>query len=75
MHRLPARPRPGRPALAPAGLRRPVGRIPLEGTRSLEDPRVHLLGYGDWTGPASATLIGVGRTARTAVTETVGLLH
>ena len=31
------------------------------------EPRLHLLGYGDWTGQASATLIGVGRTARAAV--------
>ncbi|HPX38602.1 MAG TPA: hypothetical protein PLE49_18120 [Mycobacterium sp.] len=30
---------------------------------------LHLLGYGDWTGPGSATLIGVGRTARDAVDE------
>ncbi|MBE7193072.1 MAG: NAD(P)/FAD-dependent oxidoreductase [Gordonia polyisoprenivorans] len=30
----------------------------------LNDPNVMFLGYGDWTGPASATLIGVGRTAR-----------
>ncbi len=28
---------------------------------------LHLLGYGDWTGPASATLIGVGPTAKAAV--------
>jgi hypothetical protein len=28
-----------------------------------------LIGYGDWTGTASATLIGVGRTARSAVDE------
>jgi hypothetical protein len=28
-----------------------------------------LLGYGEWTGFASATLIGVGRTARAAVDE------
>ena len=34
------------------------------GTQSLNEPRLHLVGYGDWTGPASATLIGVGRTAR-----------
>ncbi|WP_410653320.1 hypothetical protein [Amycolatopsis sp. cmx-4-54] len=25
---------------------------------------LHFLGYGDWTGPASATLIGVGMTWR-----------
>ncbi|WP_318200203.1 ArsO family NAD(P)H-dependent flavin-containing monooxygenase [Streptomyces sp. SCL15-4] len=65
-----------RPALAPfapLGLRGPRGRIPNDGTRALGEPRVHLLGYGDWTGPASATLIGVGRTAREAVREITGL--
>ncbi|MFJ5780335.1 ArsO family NAD(P)H-dependent flavin-containing monooxygenase [Streptomyces sp. NPDC093094] len=55
--------------LSPLGLRTEGGRIPTEGTRAVADPRVHLLGYGDWTGPASATLIGVGRTARGAVRE------
>ena len=34
------------------------------GNRSTKDPRVSFIGYGDWTGPASATLIGVGRTAK-----------
>lgn len=33
--------------------------------RSTKDRRVCFVGYGDWTGPASATLIGVGRTAKT----------
>ncbi|MFE0458293.1 ArsO family NAD(P)H-dependent flavin-containing monooxygenase [Kitasatospora sp. NPDC058965] len=61
--------RPDLAALAPLGLRQPGGRVPMEGTRAVEDERIHLLGYGDWTGPASATLIGVGRTARTAVQE------
>lgn len=37
------------------------------GTQSLDDPRVLLVGYGDWTGPASATLVGAGRTARGTV--------
>lgn len=32
--------------------------------QSVRDPRVCFVGYGDWTGPASATLIGVGRTAK-----------
>lgn len=39
----------------------------VEGNRSTKDPRVSFVGYGDWTGPASATLIGVGRTARALV--------
>ncbi|GAA1906622.1 ArsO family NAD(P)H-dependent flavin-containing monooxygenase [Nocardioides lentus] len=38
--------------------------------RSAADPRVWFVGYGDWCGPASATLIGVGMAAR-AVAEGV----
>jgi hypothetical protein len=41
--------------------------FPRNGTRTGRDPRLHLLGYGDWAVPASATLIGVGRTARADV--------
>lgn len=47
----------------------PNGRIAVRGTRSTREPRVWLVGYGDWTGYASATLIGVGRTARATVEE------
>ncbi|GAA3034424.1 ArsO family NAD(P)H-dependent flavin-containing monooxygenase [Kitasatospora albolonga] len=64
-----------RPDLPAIDLARTDGRIPTEGTRSAEDPRIHFLGYGDWTGPASATLIGVGRTARAAVAEITALLN
>ncbi|WP_354644678.1 ArsO family NAD(P)H-dependent flavin-containing monooxygenase [Kitasatospora camelliae] len=67
--------RPDLRPLAGFGLRGGAGRIPTDGTRALADERVHLLGYGDWTGPASATLIGVGRTARTAVGRIEGLLR
>ncbi|WP_406197939.1 MULTISPECIES: ArsO family NAD(P)H-dependent flavin-containing monooxygenase [unclassified Streptomyces] len=56
--------RPALSHLAPLGLRGQRGHIAVEGTRSVDEPRLHLLGYGDWTGPASATLIGVGRPAR-----------
>lgn len=34
--------------------------------RAASDPRVWLVGYGEWTGAASATLVGVGRPARDA---------
>ncbi|MEV8094797.1 ArsO family NAD(P)H-dependent flavin-containing monooxygenase [Kitasatospora sp. NPDC085879] len=62
--------RPALHHLAPLVLRTGErGRIATVGTRAETNPRIHLLGYGDWTGPASATLIGVGRTARTAVQE------
>jgi putative flavoprotein involved in K+ transport len=40
-----------------------------DGTRSINEPRLHLLGYGDWTGTASATLIGAARTAKPCVVE------
>ncbi|GAB3213438.1 hypothetical protein GCM10027294_44950 [Marinactinospora endophytica] len=53
--------------LGPLGVRGPGGRVEVEGTRSRREPRLHLVGYGDWTGTASATLIGVGRGAKSAV--------
>lgn len=43
------------------------GRVAVNGTRAVEEPRLTLLGYGAWTGFASATLIGAGRTAKAAV--------
>ncbi|CAL9587785.1 ArsO family NAD(P)H-dependent flavin-containing monooxygenase [Streptomyces sp. enrichment culture] len=61
--------RPALAHLAPLGLRGPHGRVPTVGTRAVGEPRLHLLGYGDWTGPASATLIGVGRPARDAARQ------
>ncbi len=55
--------RPALSHLSPLQLRGRRGHIPTEGTQAVDEPRLHLLGYGDWTGPASATLIGVGRPA------------
>lgn len=66
-----------RPALAPFAalrLRGARGHIATAGTRAVDEPRLHLLGYGDWTGPASATLIGVGRPARDAARQIRDLL-
>ncbi|GAA3388192.1 ArsO family NAD(P)H-dependent flavin-containing monooxygenase [Streptomyces roseoviridis] len=67
--------RPALSHLAPLGLRGPRGHIPTAGTRASGEPRLHLLGYGDWTGPASATLIGVGRPAREAARAISALLR
>ncbi|MEU0160976.1 ArsO family NAD(P)H-dependent flavin-containing monooxygenase [Streptomyces sp. NPDC006261] len=67
--------RPALSHLAPLGLRGERGHIPAHGTRAVDEPRLHLLGYGDWTGPASATLIGVGRPARDAAREIAALLR
>jgi cation diffusion facilitator CzcD-associated flavoprotein CzcO len=61
--------RPALQHLAPLGVMAPNGRIEVRGTRSVREPRLWLVGYGDWTGYASATLIGVGRTARATVDE------
>jgi len=54
----------------------PDGTIKVNGTKSLKEPRLWLVGYGDWVGYASATIIGVTRTARDTaiqVAETLGI--
>ncbi|MGX1274505.1 ArsO family NAD(P)H-dependent flavin-containing monooxygenase [Streptomyces phaeoluteigriseus] len=66
--------RPALSHLAPLQLRGRRGHIATEGTRAVDEPRLHLLGYGDWTGPASATLIGVGRPAREAARQLAELI-
>ncbi|RKT82186.1 putative flavoprotein involved in K+ transport [Saccharopolyspora antimicrobica] len=57
--------RPDLGHLAPLGLEVDNGVVPTEGTRCLQEPRLHLLGYGDWTGWAAATLVGASRIAKT----------
>ncbi|RAS70068.1 pyridine nucleotide-disulfide oxidoreductase [Lentzea atacamensis] len=61
--------RPALGHLAPLRLRDPEGRVAVDGTSAVEEPRLHLLGYGSWTGPASATLIGVGPTAKATIAK------
>lgn len=53
--------------LEPLGVRSADGRIVMDGHRAAAEPRLHPLGYGEWTGPASATIIGVGRAAKATV--------
>ncbi|SMG42469.1 Predicted flavoprotein CzcO associated with the cation diffusion facilitator CzcD [Marivirga sericea] len=45
------------------------GKINTTGTQSIEEANLWLVGYGGWTGFASATLIGVGRSARSTVQD------
>ena len=45
------------------------GKIATKGTAALYGDGLWLVGFGQWTGFASATLIGVGRSARKTVTE------
>ncbi len=61
--------------LRPLGIIGPDGRIETVGSRCLKVPRLWLLGYGDWTGFASATLIGAARTARAVIPETLAKLE
>jgi putative flavoprotein involved in K+ transport len=56
-------------------LRDQDGRITLTGTASTRIPGLYFVGYGDWTGPGSATLIGVGTTAKTTVANITSNLH
>jgi putative flavoprotein involved in K+ transport len=67
--------RPALGWLAPLGLADARGHIRVAGTRSVDAPRLWLVGYGSWTGFASATLIGVGRTARATVEQVAGVLE
>jgi cation diffusion facilitator CzcD-associated flavoprotein CzcO len=67
--------RPALDYLAPLGLVQPDGRVPVgPAGRALAEPRLWLLGYGDWTGSASATLAGITRAARDAVQQVVEAL-
>ena len=72
--------RPALGHLAPLRLRRTNGRVltvprdGVPGTEAVGAPGLFLVGYGDWTGPASATLIGVGRTARATAADIVARL-
>jgi len=50
------------------------GKILTKGTKALETEGLWLVGFGGWTGFASATLIGVGRSARSTVKEIEGFL-
>jgi len=55
--------------LAPLRLREPGGGIAVEGTRTVRDARVHLVGYGP-----SASTVGANRAGRAAVHEIRALL-
>jgi putative flavoprotein involved in K+ transport len=59
--------RPALRHLAPLHVVDARGRVDVDDTRSIKEPRLWLVGYGNWTGFASATLIGVGRSARATV--------
>lgn len=59
--------RPATDHLRPLGIVEPDGRVDVVDQRAVGEPRLWLAGYGNWTGSASATLVGAGRTARDLV--------
>jgi len=61
--------RPATAILKPLQVVQPDGKIKTAGTKATDIEGLWLVGYGNWTGFASATLIGVGRYARQTVTE------
>ena len=61
--------RPALEHLTSLGVVETDGRVAVDGTRSLSQPRLWCVGYGEWTGSASATLIGVMRSARSTALE------
>lgn len=67
--------RPALEHLRPLGGLEEDGRARLRGNRAEREDRLWLVGYGNWTGFASATLIGVGRSARAVATEIAATLR
>ena len=51
-----------------------ANKIKTKGTQSIKEPNLWLVGYGNWTGFASATIYGVGKTARQTAKEITELL-
>lgn len=67
--------RPALDHLRALGVVEPDGRVRVgPAGRSLLEPRLWLLGYGEWTGYASATLAGITRAAREAVAGVTAML-
>jgi putative flavoprotein involved in K+ transport len=66
--------RPATDHLRRLGIVEPDGRVEVREQRSIREPRLWLAGYGNWTGAASATLIGAGRTARDLVPRIIETL-
>ncbi|MBX3132916.1 MAG: NAD(P)-binding domain-containing protein [Gemmatimonadaceae bacterium] len=66
--------RPALDHLAPLATPNERGRLEMDGLHAAAHPRLFPLGYGNWTGFASATLVGAGRAAKAvvdAVTKTL----
>jgi pyruvate/2-oxoglutarate dehydrogenase complex dihydrolipoamide dehydrogenase (E3) component len=67
--------RPALDHLRDLGVITPEGRIEVDGNRAVREPGLWLMGYGDWTGFASATLVGATRTARALARNLLAALN
>lgn len=56
--------RPALQHIAALGVIEENGRVEVDNQRAVRESRLWLAGYGDWTGPGSATLMGAAKTAR-----------
>lgn len=61
--------KPATQFLKPLSIVQPDGKVKTSGTKATEVEGLWLVGYGSWTGFASATLLGVGRSARDTVKQ------
>ncbi|WP_019673263.1 hypothetical protein [Psychrobacter lutiphocae] len=61
--------------LAPLDVIEDDGTILNKQGQAVKEPRLWLFGYGDWVSPASATIIGAGRSARENVPALVEFLN
>ncbi|WP_310110881.1 ArsO family NAD(P)H-dependent flavin-containing monooxygenase [Paraburkholderia phenoliruptrix] len=61
--------RPALEHLRPLNVINAAGRVDVVEGRSVAEPGLWLVGYGEWCGFASATLIGVMRSARSAAAQ------
>jgi len=66
--------RPSLKYLTSLGIINANGRVSTEETKAKDINGLWLVGFGDWTGFASATLIGVGRSAKKTVDQIVSSL-
>lgn len=70
--------RPPLTHLRPLGLGVRRGQVEVggpPGTQALGEPRLYLVGYADWTGPASATLAGLAPSAKKTAAALVDSLR
>lgn len=67
--------RPALAHLAALGIIKADGKVRVSGTQAVDVPGMWLVGYGEWTGFASATLIGVMRSAKSTAVEVAAFVE